>query len=267
MPGSDLSRDLAAAEALRRVAGRALAAFAAARTRVLASDEPEGPHQARVALRRLRSHLRAFRRITADGALAPLEAEARDLFRLLGPLRDADVLLHDIGAVDSDRLEELQAEATQLRAEARARLVDAPVEGFAAAAAALLAGTGWEGRRAGRPAAKAAARALSRARRRLAAHGKGLAAMPDADRHEARKDLKTLRYLVDDWGVLWPSRKVAPWLRRLRALQEAMGVLNDLALAEAQGRITAEAAAPRRAAAMAAAETAWRRLRRARPFW
>ncbi|MCL4187320.1 MAG: CHAD domain-containing protein [Rhodobacteraceae bacterium] len=267
MTPPELTRELAAAEALRRVAGRALADFEAARRRILDSDEPEGPHQARVALRRLRSHLRAFRRIAAGRALAPVAARARALFRLLGPLRDADVLVHDVAAVDAATLTRLQAEAMRLRAEVRAQLAAAGAAEFAAEAARALQSTGWEGRRAGRPAAKAAARALGRARDRLLAHGRRLASMPDADRHEARKNLKTLRYLVDDWGVMWPARKVAPLRRRLRALQDALGVLNDLALAEARGQIDAATAAPRRATTMAAAEAEWRRLRQTRPFW
>ncbi|MCC6304042.1 MAG: CHAD domain-containing protein [Rhodobacteraceae bacterium] len=267
MSDPDLTREMAAAEALRRVAGRALAAFETARGEVMATDAPSGPHRARVALRRLRSHLRAFRPVTAEGALAPLEEEARALFRLLGPLRDADVLVHDIGAADARALAGLEARAAEARGEARAALAAAGAERFAATATATLAGAGWEGRKAGRPARKAAARALARARRRLLAHGRRLAAMAEEDRHAARKDLKALRYLVDDWGGLWPRRKVAPLARRLRALQDGLGALNDLALAEARGAIQADRVRELRETAMVAAGAAWRTLRRARVFW
>ncbi|NBO21420.1 MAG: CHAD domain-containing protein, partial [Rhodobacteraceae bacterium] len=87
---------------------------------VLASDDAQGPHHARVALRRMRSALGAFARIIDKEAGAEVETRAKRFFRLLGRVRDADVLLLDF-ATPSDR-EALAAEAAEIRADVRATL-------------------------------------------------------------------------------------------------------------------------------------------------
>jgi CHAD domain-containing protein len=109
---------------------------------------------------------------------------------------------------------------------------------------------------------------LTKAFDRLRAHGKRLEAMPDDARHEARKDLKTLRYLVDDFAPLFSARAVSPFRKRLRRLQDSLGQLNDLALAAARGEGGAPPEAEaRRADALRRAAADWRALRKARPFW
>ena len=63
---------------------------------VLWSDDPEGPHQMRVGLRRLRSTLKAFRPYIDHETLRDVDQHARNLGRVLSELRDADVLAADI---------------------------------------------------------------------------------------------------------------------------------------------------------------------------
>lgn len=270
-PAPAPDRKMPAGDALALLAGRALDDFSRALEVVRHSEDPEGPHQARVALRRLRTHLRAARKLAQGEGLRPLEARARELFRILGTLRDADVLAHDVGPADPATLARRFAEAAAVRAEVRARLAEAGADRFAAEAAAAIAAPDWRGPRAERPFGRYAARALQRAFDRVAAHGKHLAEMPDPERHEARKDLKALRYLVDDFAPLFPRRDVAPFRKRLRRLQDSLGLLNDLALAaaaaEAEGTAPDPARAARRAEALAAAEDDWTALRKARPFW
>ncbi len=65
---------------------------------VLATDEPEGAHQFRVGLTRLRSALRMLRPLAPPPLLQQFEADARELARIVGKLRDADVLIEDIYA-------------------------------------------------------------------------------------------------------------------------------------------------------------------------
>lgn len=266
-PDSLPERSAPAEAALAFLLGRAAAAYAAALEVVMQSEDPEGPHQARVALRRLRAHLKAARPLTEDRALAPLEERARTIFRILGRLRDADVLLHDLGGLDPAALTRAHEEAARIREEVRAELRAAGAERLPEEIAARLAAGGWQGKRAARPFGKYAAAALERARERLEAHGRHLADMPDDERHELRKDLKTLRYLVDDLGPLWPAGRVAPLRKRLRRLQDALGTLNDLAMAEARGLGDPEERARRRAEALEQAEAEWTALRKAKAFW
>ena len=60
---------------------------------MLASDDIEYVHQARVALRRLRAALRVFRRVC--GVPQALLDDLRTLVAALGPTRDWDVLCHE----------------------------------------------------------------------------------------------------------------------------------------------------------------------------
>jgi CHAD domain-containing protein len=55
-------------------------------------EDPEGVHRARVAARRLRSDLRSFRPLLDRDWVGALRAELVWLGRLLGPVRDAEVL-------------------------------------------------------------------------------------------------------------------------------------------------------------------------------
>jgi triphosphatase len=63
---------------------------------VLGSDDPEGPHQLRIGLRRLRTALRAFRPLIDLPATRDLNKHARSLAGIIGELRDADVLINTI---------------------------------------------------------------------------------------------------------------------------------------------------------------------------
>lgn len=59
---------------------------------VILDEDPEGVHQARVATRRLRSDLRTFRRFVERSRADGLRAGLRTVTRLLGAVRDLDVL-------------------------------------------------------------------------------------------------------------------------------------------------------------------------------
>ncbi len=65
---------------------------------VRAGADPEAVHQARVATRRLRSHLHTFRPIVDEGWSESLRTELQWLGNELGAVRDADVLLDQLEA-------------------------------------------------------------------------------------------------------------------------------------------------------------------------
>src|SRR5262245_1337050 len=68
------------------------------REAVLQTDDPDGAHQLRIGLRRLRSALRALRPLADRGSLRVFERCAQDMGRCVGTLRDADVLISGIHA-------------------------------------------------------------------------------------------------------------------------------------------------------------------------
>lgn len=65
-------------------------------------DDPEGPHQLRVALRRLRSALSLFSPVLQSPELTRLSHEARWLGQEVGRLRDLDVVANDIVRREAD---------------------------------------------------------------------------------------------------------------------------------------------------------------------
>lgn len=95
-------------------------------------EDPEAVHQARVATRRLRSDLRAYRSLVEGAWAAPLREELSWLADVLGGVRDADVLLArlrgHVGRLDpADRepAEELVAVLEGERAAHRLALLEA----------------------------------------------------------------------------------------------------------------------------------------------
>jgi len=281
MAKADLTRkadviapDLTAGQALRRIVADCTLEIDQHLARLMVSDSPEAPHGARVALRQVRSALTGFAPMIDRATLTTIRAEARALFRALGPLRDADVAA--AGAVDAPEIAARQAQAATLRETLRERLGAADGLGFSAEVQARFAAKGW--RRKGRKARRwrsgrvrpLARRALDRAWARVANHSPDLATISAADRHELRKDLKTLRYLCDFLGPLWPGKGRARFLAQLEPLQDALGTLNDIATADQHPPASAAAQAHtfhRAEVAMTKAETAWRKLRKAGPFW
>ncbi|MCQ4189841.1 CHAD domain-containing protein, partial [Methylocystis suflitae] len=103
-------------------------------------------------------------------------------------------------------------------------------------------------------------------------------------RHELRKELKKLRYAVEFFCSLYPEKRIDPFLKRLKKLQNVFGDLNDAATLKALFTRTdvpgAEDPSIQRAigwmigASQARAELGWigakalwKDLEQTRPFW
>jgi len=262
--------DMTAAEICATVLDREAHAFAAGLAATMLTGDPEGPHRARVALRRLRSAVWAFRPILRPKVADKLNDRARALFLMLGEIRDADVLLD---AHVGPRLERVQlAEAAaEVRARIRRDLRDARALHFAARIEKLVATGKWRGRGsparklAEKPATTLARNALDRSWTACAADGPDILTMPDEVLHDLRKRIKRLRYLVEYFGPLWPGLAEAAWADDLRAMQDALGRYCDLKLAAERGVATGD---PEEAAeATEAAAAIWAGFRLRQPFW
>ncbi|MDQ1078608.1 CHAD domain-containing protein [Pseudoroseomonas cervicalis] len=254
---------------------------------------PTAVHQLRVAARRLRSCLKLFRPLRDSEELRRLDAGLRDLARTLGAAREWDVFLGgmaaELGAAlgPDPRWSRLLRRAEERRDAAYARL------------AGLLRGPQfraliWQAmQEALQPSAtgpatplRAAARAiLARRRRKLMKRAAGIAALSDEALHALRLEAKRLRYAAELFAPLWPGKASRRYIRRLSALQEALGLSNDgvaarglmQALAErdealpaapawAVGLVEGWALASARGMREAALDS-WRRFARQDPFW
>lgn len=237
----------------------------ASRSRTLTSADPEGPHQLRVGLRRLRSGLQLFRPLLPKRSAKTLGPQARWMGQETGRLRDLEVLLYEtvhpfLHATGGDKtlaaLERLLAEAvTQQKRDLARTLRSARAARFLQEAAALDSAAFWL------PAAEdpAALRDLCRAalaRRQQQAHdlGRRFKALDEPARHEFRKTLKKLRYTAECAHAVFGAKKTRRYIKHMKVLQEGLGAMNDAVVArEVLTGITGGMApgAPARIAAMA----------------
>jgi CHAD domain-containing protein len=214
---------------------------------VQGSDDPEGPHQMRIGLRRLRSALKCFRPIIDNESLREINERARSLGRILSELRDADVLATDIiDAVlanhdDNADLQVLKATLEEVRTGHRRSVRDElESEDWSAFRLELSAlpelvksvtqDEGRSGRK--RRLGKYASRALEKRWRGVTKAGRRLSKLTIEERHQLRKDLKTFRYSAELLTSLYRAKDVRRFSRKLRRLQDRFGYLNDLVVAQ-----------------------------------
>lgn len=213
---------------------------------VLDGEDREGVHQMRVGLRRLRSALSLFRDVISRRELTWLRDETRWLAKRLGPARDLDVFQDELlapivalrpenpgmaaleDAIEEDRRESYELARTALRSPRYTTLV--------LRFGAWLEEHGWRGgakrtKRLNRPIGDFAAAALQRRHKQARRAGRGFAALSPDDRHMVRIVLKKLRYTAEFFRSLYPSSTTTAYLKRLAALQDMLGYMNDVAVA------------------------------------
>ncbi len=266
---------------------------------VLQSNDPEGTHQMRIGVRRLRSALKILRPVLDGEGLRAVEQDARDLARLLSELRDADALASDVvgpaaatreSDADFAALKDALARTRTTRREnVRAELKGRPWSSLQVKLAMLpecidrLAGE--EAAKAlARPMGKVVSKGLAKRWRRVVNSGRRLDELSAMERHEMRKDLKTLRYSIELVAPIYRRKDVRRFTAKLRELQDMFGYLNDVEMAEKlklvpAAEATSEADLQRAVGYVIGWHTAradrtwtdirsaWKRLAKSKPFW
>lgn len=212
-------------------------------------DDPEGVHQMRVAVRRIRAALKA------DGAsLGPaaehLQAELKWLGGVLGPVRDLDVQLehlrdqaHDFAPEERDAVERLLKGLRADRRKARQKLLGA-LRGrrytellHALAAAALSTAPPAKPLRGKKK--QWASTLLEVVRRPYRKLHKAAGALgenpPDDDLHALRIDGKRLRYAAE-LAAPGGGKPVQNLIKATKGLQEVLGDHQDAVIAEQEVR-------------------------------
>jgi inorganic triphosphatase YgiF len=203
---------------------------------LLATADPVALHQARVALRRLRSALSFNKAMLADSRFPGLCADLRWLAARLGKARDLDVLIARAG--DNFVREQLcKARAGAYRNAGRA-LRSVRARTLMIDLAAWIAIGDWRAAPETRAMRDLSARCfavmvLDRQFRRLRAGGRNLARLDDRARHEVRKTAKKLHYAAGYYASLFDGkrerRRHKRFVAAVQALLDQLGALNDLA--------------------------------------
>lgn len=201
---------------------------------VLTETDPEGAHQLRVTLRRLRTALRVFKPAIRSASAKRMAWVARYVGAIVGELRDVDVIIDEMfrPVVDGDAaaLRAASAWRDHVRGKVRASLRAARATAFANDLLSQSMNGEWRAkgksmRRAG--SADALIRAtLQELKERVAPRGQNLRTLPDAERHSLRKQLKTLRYAAE-LSAAYDADAVA-MIGQLKRLQGDLGRLNDM---------------------------------------
>ena len=83
-----------------------------------------------------------------------------------------------------------------------------------------------------RPIVEFAARLLGKRQRKALKLGRQFARLSAQERHRVRIALKKLRYATEFFQTLYPKGRAKPYLAALKDLQDRLGHLNDVAVAE-----------------------------------
>ncbi|RVT90491.1 CHAD domain-containing protein [Sphingomonas crocodyli] len=231
-----LTADMTAADAFRAIVKACVRHFRLNEDLLKANRHADALHQARVALRRLRSAFAIFKALAVGDQSDRLREELRWLAYELGEARNLDVLLAaiDAGPMRDDvaRAREAQydrVEAVLASARARRLLLDL---------VQWIDDGAWLDRKKNRearsiPARLFAERALARFRRKVKKGGRDLVRVDDETRHDVRKDAKKLRYACEFFVGLFDGererRRYKKFVAALETLQDQLGALNDAA--------------------------------------
>jgi triphosphatase len=208
--------------------------------------DPEGLHQYRVALRRLRSLLSLMKTLVDGPVFEGLRNEAKALMSRLGAARDLDVFVTEtLPEVHRqyptlDGYPALAAVAEELRHTAHGDIVsaldDLRTTRFLLNLGLWIERSGWrseatpEGSAAlDEPAARFGQWIVKRLRNKALKRGRGFKDLPADERHHVRIAIKKLRYAYQFFEPLIDgSKKDRRFSKALAKLQTALGNHNDL---------------------------------------
>ncbi|MCF8481329.1 MAG: CYTH and CHAD domain-containing protein [Rhodospirillum sp.] len=218
---------------------------------IIDGSDPEGVHQARVAIRRLRSALSAFRPMVAGLDTDRIQGELRWLMGILGPTRDADVFRETVlpplaetlaqepgwqalvAHFDTQRIAQAQAARDALSSSRFTALVITTLR--------WLDNGDWrlDGDRAGlraAPLGKTARSVLKKRMTKVLKRGADFDHQPEEIRHALRVQVKKVRYTLDFLAPLYPETGTKAAMKAMKRVQDVLGQSNDITVGRAKLR-------------------------------
>jgi inorganic triphosphatase YgiF len=273
----------------------------------LVKEDPEGVHQMRVGLRRLRAAMSLFSDFLGDDQTAAIETELTWLAGELAPAREFEVLMERVIApikkqhgrlpsgvrlLSQELVEKRKAALTTAMnavASARFRVLILEVAAWLELGHWIKPQDDLVRSRGDMPIEIFATEQLRRRWRKVRKTGKELAQLDAKKRHKLRIQVKKLRYTAEFFGELFQGKKAIRRQRKfttaLEQLQDGLGDLNDItvdehliAAAETGRRRSSPNSAfaaglltgredARTDAAMLAAMQGYAKLVKVKPFW
>jgi inorganic triphosphatase YgiF len=242
-----LDHDMTVEAALQRIGRSCLAQLLRNEPAVL-SAEPEGIHQMRIAVRRIRSALSALNRMLPVADLDWIAGELGWLGGTLGPARNLDVFATEllqparVGLPDEPGWDDLVATLDRLRRAARDGIREEILSTrYTATMLRLLRWFEACGRRdhlaseataqLGSPIGEVAPTLLDRRRRRVRQRSRRFSGLSPRQRHKLRIAAKKLRYTIELFGSLFDKDELQRYVKRLKRLQDDLGYANDIRVA------------------------------------
>ena len=209
---------------------------------VLHTSDIEGVHQMRIALRRLRSAFSLFKLILGNKKCAFILSELKWLSDILGKARDIDVLLtqtipsittqykHDQGLLTLQQL----ALKRQIKVYdfIRDALLSQRYNCLLLTICSWLENEKWKETKKHYKLITVATRTLNKFHKQLLGHNDNLTDMSPEYRHATRIASKRLRYLAEFFTNLYPAKDGTKFIRILTQVQECLGQINDITVAE-----------------------------------
>lgn len=236
----ELPHDVTVAEGFRRILGNGIAQLVA-NLPFCSTDDPEPLHQARVAVRRIRSALAWFAPYLEPEAAGRFEDTLKRFGQILGEARDRDVFLQVLAGDKADDRQNgtwLDMVVPPVEAERRTayRAIQALINS-GEPTAFTLALAGWAesglwfrpqfGHLAGARLASITPELLDALADKASKRGRHLKDRSLSELHSLRKTLKKLRYCTEFCGSLYKRKRVKRYQERAKELLEVLGALND----------------------------------------
>ena len=194
---------------------------------IIEQRDPRALHQARVAIRRLRTALTLFRPAIHQSSLKPFRKELRAFAAPFGDARNLDVFL-------DARKRDLRASDRRKVMAARTKAYDQVIETLKAQASNDLmlnlvewtASGHWRKRAASAPIESFATRRLDAAWKKVR-QKHHVRALDEQQLHRLRISVKKLRYAVDFLAPLYAKKRVRKFTSAVEEAQECLGLIHD----------------------------------------
>ena len=226
-------------EAFRSIALGCLEHFQRNEKGLLGNDDVEFVHQARVALRRLRSAIKLFAPVLPPEFVSTYGRTWQTLATALGEARNWDVFLaetlpplHSVFPADKD-LKRLKTAAERRARSARKSLTGLlAVSEYSRLLLEFTSAIYTLGDTLPIPLKEFARQQIDRHTRKARQLASRHAQLDPAERHRMRIVFKKLRYTLEFFTPLLAPRRLKPYLQSLGRLQDELGLINDHITAE-----------------------------------